>query len=154
MGVAEAEVNRFTRPIPGWLGATGPTEPIRLIDPTNPTGPPGSPGPTSPAKPTLTDLPVLFPECRDLPIDEDPWRTILAAAQRLLDFPRHLSIHCGGLLIAPDPITDYTPLQRAAKGPIITQMEMHAIEDLGLIKMDILSNRSLGVLDDCLAGVG
>lgn len=122
MGVAEAEVNRFTRFIPGWLSRDK----------------------------RLAELPEVFPECRDLPFDDEPWKTIVDHAQRILDFPRHLSIHCGGLLITPDPITDYTPLQRAAKGPIITQMEMHAIEDLGLIKMDILSNRSLGVLTDCL----
>jgi len=122
MGVAEAEVNRFTRPIPGWVGEAR----------------------------RLAELPEVFPECRHLPVGEEPWKTILAYAERLLDFPRHLSIHCGGLLITPEPITDYTPLQRAAKGPIITQMEMHAIEDLGLIKMDILGNRSLGVLSDCL----
>jgi DNA polymerase III alpha subunit len=122
MGIAESEVNRFTRPIPGWIGEGR----------------------------ALAELPVVFPECRDLPIDDEPWRTVLAHAQRLIDFPRNLSIHCGGLLISPDPITDHTPLQRAAKGPIITQMEMHAIEDLGLIKIDILSNRSLGVFDDCL----
>ena len=122
MGVAEAEVSRFTRPIPGWLGEGE----------------------------QLADLPEVFPECRSLPMGDEPWKTIIANAQRLLDFPRHLSIHCGGLLITPDPITDYTPLQRAAKGPIITQMEMHAIEDLGLIKIDILGNRSLGVLTDCL----
>ena len=122
MGLTEAEVNRFTRPIPGWLGEGQ----------------------------CLGDLPKVFPECRHLPVGDEPWKTILARAQRLIGFPRHLSIHCGGLLITPEPITDYTPLQRAAKGPIITQMEMHAIEDLGLIKMDILSNRSLGVLSDCL----
>jgi len=125
MGVAPSEIARFTRPIPFWVGSTG-------------------------ILPVLADLPKVFPECRDLPVGEEPWRTILAHAQRLRDFPRHLSIHCGGLLITPKPITDYTPLQRSAKGPIITQMEMHAIEDLGLIKMDILGNCSLGVLSDCL----
>ena len=132
MGLAEAEVGRFTRPIPGWLGADF-----------------GSIG-FQPVKRSLADLPEVFPECRNLPVGDEPWKTVLTHAQRLIGFPRHLSIHCGGLLITPEPITDYTPLQRAAKGPIITQMEMHAIEDLGLIKMDILGNRSLGVLSDCL----
>ncbi len=122
MGLTEAEVNRFTRPIPGWLGEGK----------------------------RLAELPEIFPECRHLPVGEEPWKTVLAHAERLIGFPRHLSIHCGGLLITPEPITHYTPLARSAKGPIITQMEMHAIEALGLIKMDILSNRSLGVLRDCV----
>jgi DNA polymerase III alpha subunit len=132
MGLTEGEVNRFTRPIPGWLGEGF-----------------GGIG-FQPVQKRLAELPDVFPECRHLPIGEEPWKTILAHAERILNFPRHLSIHCGGLLITPEPITDFTPLQRAAKGPIITQMEMHAIEDLGLIKIDILSNRSLGVLADCL----
>jgi len=125
MGVTEAEVNRFTRPIPGWVGGTS-------------------------TLPALTDLPNVFPECCNLPVGDEPWKTVLEHAQRLRNFPRHLSIHCGGLLITPEPILVYTPLQRSAKGPIITQMEMRAIEDLGLIKMDILGNRSLGVLQDCM----
>ncbi|MCX8035452.1 MAG: PHP domain-containing protein [Candidatus Sumerlaeia bacterium] len=125
MGLAEAEVNRFTRPIPGWLGEGK----------------------------RLAELPEIFPECRDLPVGQEPWKTILACAERLIGFPRHLSIHCGGLLITPEPVTNYTPLVRSTKGPIITQMEMHAIEALGLIKMDILGNRSLGVLRDCVRTV-
>jgi DNA polymerase III alpha subunit len=141
LGLAVSQANAFTRPIPGWI--------IPPIPPARGGATGGDSGERKSM--TLADLPVVFPECRDLPIDEEPWRTVVAHAQRLLAFPRHLSIHCGGVLIAPDPITDFTPLQRAAKGTIITQMEMHAVEDLGLIKMDILSNRSLAVFDDCLA---
>ncbi|MBM3333270.1 DNA polymerase III subunit alpha [Candidatus Sumerlaeota bacterium] len=141
MGIAEAEVNHFTRPIPGWLGGDFTSE--RMKDE-------GRRMKEEDGGRTLADLPSVFPECRGLPVGEEPWKTVLVHAQRLLGFPRHLSIHCGGLLITPDPITDYTPLQRSAKGPIITQMEMRAIESLGLIKIDILGNRSLGVMTDCL----
>lgn len=124
LGLAESEVNRFTRPMPGYI--------LRHD--------------------ALDDLPAAYPECQGLPIGEEPWKTVLGHARRVLDFPRHLSIHCGGILICPEPITRFVPLQRAAKGLVVTQMDMHPIEDLGLIKIDLLANRSLGVLTECLRG--
>lgn len=81
---------------------------------------------------------------------EEPWRTILHYAQRLAGWPRHLSIHCGGVVIAPENVNRWVPLTRSAKGFVITQMDMVGVEELGLVKMDLLSNRSLGVLKDAL----
>jgi DNA polymerase III alpha subunit len=86
---------------------------------------------------------------RDLAMEE-PWRTILHYAQRLAGWPRHFSIHCGGVVIAPEPVRRWVPLTRSAKGFVITQMDMVGVEALGLVKMDLLSNRSLGVLKDAL----
>ncbi|RMH28506.1 MAG: DNA polymerase III subunit alpha [Candidatus Hydrogenedentota bacterium] len=80
----------------------------------------------------------------------EPWRRILATAQRLTGFPRHLSVHCGGIVLAPCRISDYVALTRSAKGFVITQMDMNGVEALGLVKMDLLGNRSLAVLDDAL----
>lgn len=82
--------------------------------------------------------------------EQEPWRTILAQATRLADFPHHLSIHCGGIIIAPQNLSDFVPLTQSANGFAITQMDMFSVEDLGLIKIDLLSNRSLGVLKDAL----
>lgn len=124
-GVPDGEISAFTRPIPGWFSKD---KPIREL---------------------LAD----YPECRHLPVDEEPWRDILPMASRFLDAPRNLSIHCGGLVITPRPITDYTPLQRSGKNTIITQMDMYPIEELGLIKIDMLSNRSLGVYRDTVASI-
>ncbi|MBC8515184.1 DNA polymerase III subunit alpha [bacterium] len=71
------------------------------------------------------------------------------AARRLVGKPRHLGSHPGGLVISPDPITDLVAVQRSAMGPRITQPEMVQIEKgLGLLKADLLGNRSLGVLRD------
>jgi DNA-directed DNA polymerase III PolC len=77
--------------------------------------------------------------------------TILKAAQSIAGLPRHLSIHCGGLVIAPTPITELVPLQRSAKGLLITQYDMHAIERLGLVKMDLLGVRALTAVADAVA---
>jgi len=71
-------------------------------------------------------------------------------AQRIADFPRHLSIHPGGVIIAPDKITHYTPLEIAGKGIVIAQYDMYSIEKLGLVKMDLLGVRSLSIITDCM----
>jgi DNA polymerase III alpha subunit len=76
---------------------------------------------------------------------------VLAHAGRITGFPHHFSIHCGGIVISPEPLADYVPLTRSAKGFVITQMDMYGVEDLGLVKMDLLGNRSLAVLGDALA---
>ncbi len=90
-----------------------------------------------------------LPECRGLNLNEEPFTSIIEMAERIDGFPRHLSIHAGGVVIAPEPLTRFVPLQRSAKGIVITQYDMHPIEDLGLIKMDLLGHRSLTVIDEC-----
>jgi len=96
---------------------------------------------------------ATMPEYRGLPIDREPLKSILDIGRAIDGFPRHLSIHAGGLVIAHGPITDFVPLQYAAKGVIITQYDMHPIEDLGLVKMDLLGQRSLSVIDDTVKAV-
>ncbi len=90
----------------------------------------------------------FLPECRHLRIDEEPLKSIVEISEAMDGFPRHLSIHSGGVVIAPEPLTRFVPLQRATKGLLITQYDMHPIEDLGLVKMDLLGHRSLTVLQD------
>jgi DNA-directed DNA polymerase III PolC len=93
------------------------------------------------------------PEMRGIDLTVEPYRYILPLATRLENRPRHLGIHCGGIVITPGPLTDYTGLQRAAKGFVVTQYEMRAVEKIGLIKIDLLGNRSLAVLKDTLAAM-
>ncbi|MDR3669063.1 MAG: hypothetical protein P4L35_19710 [Ignavibacteriaceae bacterium] len=62
----------------------------------------------------------------------------------LANFPRHLSIHPSGIIISPNVITRYTALEYAKNkelGIIVTQPDMYSIEDLGLLKIDLLSQR-------------
>jgi len=89
-----------------------------------------------------------FPESRDFPIDTEPIGQIVDTCALIDGFPRHLSIHVGGLVIADSPLPYYVPLQRAPKGIVITQYDMGPIEDLGLVKMDILAQRSLSIIAD------
>ncbi len=101
----------------------------------------------------LSKLSELFPESRSLNFRFEPWKSIVSMASRLAGFPRHLSIHPGGIIITPKPITSYTALEYARNkglGLIITQPDMYSVEELGLVKIDLLSQRSLGVLRDTL----
>ena len=101
----------------------------------------------------IQNISSIYPEARSLKFDTEPWNTIASIAPRLANFPRHLSIHPGGIVIAPEPITNYTALEYAKNkglGLIVTQPDMYGIEDVGLVKIDLLSQRSLGVLRDTL----
>jgi len=82
-----------------------------------------------------------------------PWPQIMASAQRIIGVPRYLSVHPGGVVITPDPIDGYVPLENAPKGVPIIQWDKDGAEDAGLIKIDLLGNRSLGVIRDALANV-
>ena len=82
-----------------------------------------------------------------------PWPDILQFAQRLIGTPRYMSVHPGGIVITPRPIEEYVPVERAPKGVPIIQWEKDATEDAGLVKIDLLGNRSLGVIRDALGNL-
>ncbi len=101
----------------------------------------------------LPDIAKMFPEAKALNFKLEPWKSIVEIASKIANFPRHLSIHPSGIVITPGPITNYTALEYAKNkglGLIITQPDMYSIEDLGLVKIDLLSQRSLGVLRDTM----
>lgn len=79
---------------------------------------------------------------------EPRYRRMLAHAEALVGQPDHLSIHPGGVVIAPTPIRDLCPVSLASKGITITQFDLDGIERLGLIKMDLLGIRGLTVVAD------
>jgi DNA polymerase III alpha subunit len=76
---------------------------------------------------------------------------LMTAAARLRGMPRNLGTHCGGVIVTPGPITDYTHVQTSPLGYPVIAWEKDATEDAGLVKIDLLGNRSLGVLRDTLA---
>ncbi|WP_136515737.1 DNA polymerase III subunit alpha [Geomonas edaphica] len=81
------------------------------------------------------------------------WLEIVATARRLNGQLRHLSLHCGGLIIVPDEIRRYVPVEISHKGLPVIQWEKDQAEDAGLVKIDILGNRSLAVIRDAMAAV-
>jgi len=82
-----------------------------------------------------------------------PWPAILKWAGRIQGMVRYLSVHCGGVVIVPDGLDRHVPVQQAPKGVRIIQWEKDQTEEGGLIKMDLLGNRSLAVIRDALAAV-
>jgi DNA-directed DNA polymerase III PolC len=79
-----------------------------------------------------------------------PWDEILSAAVQLEDHFNHLSVHCGGLVIVPDEVRCYCPVEISASGVQVLQWEKDSVEETGLVKIDILGNRSLAVIRDAL----
>jgi len=79
-----------------------------------------------------------------------PWSEILDTATLLESRFNHLSTHCGGLVIVPDEIRRYCPVEISASGLQVLQWEKDSVEDGGLVKIDILGNRSLAVIRDTL----
>ncbi len=80
-----------------------------------------------------------------------PWDEIINAAAQLEKHLNHLSVHCGGLVVVPDEVRRYCPVEISANGMQVLQWEKDSVEDSGLVKIDILGNRSLAVIRDALA---
>jgi len=82
-----------------------------------------------------------------------PWPEILKLASMLVGTPRNLSVHPGGVVITPKRIDGYVPLEMARKGVPVIQWEKEGAEEGGLVKIDLLGNRSLGVIRDAIAEI-
>lgn len=68
-------------------------------------------------------------------------------------FPRHLSVHLGGLLIGDGRLADLVPLERSSGGDVISQYDKDDIEKLGIVKMDLLALPTLTVIEDTLTSI-
>jgi DNA-directed DNA polymerase III PolC len=71
---------------------------------------------------------------------------IARLAERLVGLPHLLSVHPGGIVIGRKPIDHYVPLEMAAKGVRITQYDKDGVEAIGLVKLDLLGNRSISTI--------
>ncbi|MFP4354847.1 MAG: DNA polymerase III subunit alpha [Phycisphaerae bacterium] len=67
-------------------------------------------------------------------------------ARRITGLPHLLSVHPGGIVITPGRIDRHVPLVPAAKGVLITQMDKNGVEDINLVKLDLLGNRNLSTV--------
>jgi error-prone DNA polymerase len=136
-GLGEGEIERVSRRLP-WLWHDD-------------GGALGAGGESAPDVGLEARLRAL-PEMKELDFPE-PWPRILALAQRILSCPRHLSVHPGGLVITPGPVDSCAPIETAPKGVPILQYEKDGTEECGLVKIDLLGNRSLGVIRDAIANL-
>src|SRR5487761_688257 len=79
------------------------------------------------------------------------WQQFLELCREVIEFPRHLSIHHGGMLVTGEPLVEIVPVEPATmEGRRVVQFNKDDVEDLGLIKMDMLGLRTLSVVAECL----
>jgi DNA-directed DNA polymerase III PolC len=131
LGVAEREVRKFTDHFPwsfggGWV-------------PDEPT-PGGGEG--------LIEMLRASPENRDLPLDQEPYRTALLMAEFLEGVPRYPKMHPCGVVLSRQPMAELTPTFTSNKGYPTTHFDMDAVEAIGLVKMDILAQGGLAAMRD------
>ena len=77
-------------------------------------------------------------------------QNVLKSSDKVLGVFRHSSVHPGGVVIVPDEIYKYVPVLKAPKGVQIVEWEKDQVEDSGLLKIDLLGNRSLAVVRDTI----
>ncbi|MCK5505080.1 MAG: DNA polymerase III subunit alpha, partial [Thermodesulfovibrionia bacterium] len=90
----------------------------------------------------------IEPDLKELYEENEEIRDLINIAKRLEGLSRHASTHAAGIVISPDPLTDFLPLYKAPNdNAIITQFDMDAIKRLGLLKFDFLGLKTLTVID-------
>ncbi len=90
--------------------------------------------------------------CKSFGIDQKQWSLILLLTKELHGFPRHLGIHTGGFLITQNPITEMVPVEKATmNGRYVIQWNKDDVNNLGLMKIDMLSLGMLTALKKCFA---
>lgn len=81
------------------------------------------------------------------------WHKIIYNAQKIEGAFRHLSVHCGGIVITPDRLDRYVPIEISNKGYPVIQWEKEQTQIGGLIKIDILANKGLSVIRDVINNI-
>jgi DNA-directed DNA polymerase III PolC len=136
LGLAEREVRRFTEHFPwsfggGWV--------------------PAEHTPSGGTK--LRELLAASPENRDLPLNEEPFKTALDMAEFLDGFPRYPKMHPCGVVLSRQPMNELTPTFISNKGYPTTHFDMDAVEVIGLVKIDVLAQGGLAVMRDAKAAL-
>ena len=100
---------------------------------------------------TIEKAVATTPDLRQLAQEDPRVQRLLDLARKVEGCARHASVHAAGVVVAPRPLVEFTPLQREAGGEhMVTQYEMHSIEDVGLLKMDFLGIRNLSILGNAV----
>jgi len=133
MGFPEPLIDRLAKSVDGWY-----MEEITKGELRSPLGHPPSGGVSSGdmKSPALTSL---------------AWKQFYEILGQIEGTPRHLGIHVGGMLVTGEPLVDVAPVERATMpGRVVVQFNKDDVEDLGLIKMDLLGLRTLSAIAECL----
>ena len=101
----------------------------------------------------------LEPDLKALYDEDDESREVIDLAKRIEGCVRHVGVHAAGVVVAPTPLIEWTPIQPDPKGTgkLITQYDMYSITDeyggVGLLKFDFLGIKNLAILADVVARV-
>lgn len=106
-----------------------------------------------PMEPGMTIARALevSPELTRMREEDSTVKELLANSQALEGIPRHSGIHAAGIVIAEEPLDHYLPLQRTSEGLVCTQFAKETVEEIGLLKMDLLGLRTLTVINNAVA---
>lgn len=99
---------------------------------------------------TIQEALKKIPQLKEMRDKKEKIAHLLSVAQKLEGQVRHPSIHAAGIVIAPKPMVEFLPLYQSTKGEITTQFPMQDIEEIGLLKMDLLGLRNLTVIQDAI----
>jgi len=112
-------------------------------------------------QPKFTDGYKMAAELREMYASDPDVHQVVDVARGLEGLRRQDGIHAAAVVITKEPLTEYLPIQRKPESgqdpenaPVVTQYEMHGVEDLGLLKMDFLGLRNLDVISDTIELVG
>ncbi len=101
-------------------------------------------------KVTLSDVEGRVPELKAIASEEGPHRQWWDISKALEGLVRHVSTHAAGIIISDEPLLSTIPLCKGVHDEILTQYDMNALKDVGLLKLDILGLRTLSVIDDAI----
>ena len=99
---------------------------------------------------TLDKALAQNPDLKTLVQNDSRVRELIDVAKRLEGLARHASTHAAGVVISPQPLTDFVPLYKSNKDEITTMYPMTDVEKIGLLKMDFLALTTLTIIDDTL----
>ncbi len=98
----------------------------------------------------LAEEMARYPEYRTR-IDAPGWRDLVALSAELAGFPRHLSEHVGGMVIASTPLVEMVPVQPAAwPGRYLCHWDKDSIDDARMVKIDFLALGMLSLVEECV----
>ncbi|GAW93881.1 DNA polymerase III subunit alpha [Calderihabitans maritimus] len=91
-----------------------------------------------------------LPELQDACWRKPRYQKLFDYCRALAGFPRFIGTHLGGIVISREPLVNITPLQKSAKGVVVTQFDKKYVEELGLVKLDLLSLKTLTAIEDTM----
>ena len=103
---------------------------------------------------TIDEALKINMELRRLFESDEQVKSLIEMCKKLEGLPRNTSMHAAGVVICREPAEDFIPLAKAQDGSIVTQFTMTTIEELGLLKMDFLGLRNLGVIQNACRMIG